>query len=271
MSPFWAGEVLYLRGPIWGLVRDYTRPLTYTESMTFEQVKIAWVLLLVQGGRRLWESLSLSKEDIFSVENTSTSKMFGGHWLLGLAFYASTSVAVWVEGVPALADHELSFQDLIFKAPTMRTILGVLLFLLASGFQHDCHAYLAYLKGAKATAENPAELSPASSPNKKETAVAKTVVAKPAVGDGENEYKLPTHPAFGPLISPHYTAECLIYLSLAIIAAPQGSWLNWTLMCALVFVTVNLGVTADGTKTWYEKRFGPEAVQGKWKLVPGVW
>lgn len=265
MSPFWAGEVLYLRGPIWGAVRDYTRPLAYGNSMTFEQVKITWALFLVQGCRRLYESLSLSKEDIFSIENTSTSRMWGGHWLLGLAFYAATSVAVWIEGLPALEDHTLSFRDLIFKAPTMRTFFGVIIFLLASGFQHDCHAYLAYLKSTKSSPENPAERSPATSPNKE------TAAAKAAVGDGEGEYKLPTHPAFQPLISPHYMAECLIYLSLAIVATPHGNRINWTLICALVFVTVNLAVTADGTKKWYEKRFGENAVKGKWRMIPMIW
>jgi 3-oxo-5-alpha-steroid 4-dehydrogenase 3 / polyprenol reductase len=234
--------------------------------MTFEQVKITWIMLLVQGCRRLYESLSLSKEDIFSVENTSTSKMWGGHWVLGLAFYAATSVAIWIEGIPALEHHIPSFHDLIFKAPTMRTIFGVLIYLLASGFQHDCHAYLAYLKSSKSSAENPAEGSPASSPNKKDTAVAKTVV-----GDGEGDYKLPTHPAFQPLVCPHYTAECFIYLSMAIVATPAGAWINGTLVCALVFVTVNLAVTADGTKRWYEKRFGEEAVKGKWRMFPVVW
>lgn len=266
LSPFWVGETLFLHGPLWRLARDYTRPLSYANSITFEQIKITWILLLVQGCRRLYESLSLSREDIFSIENTSTSKMFGGHWVLGLAFYAATSVAIWVEGIPSLESHTPSFHDLIFKAPTVRTILGVSIYLLASGFQHDCHAYLAYLKSSKSSTENPAEGSSASSPGKKETAVARM-----ALGHGGGEYKLPTHPAFQPLVCPHYTAEVLIYLSMAIVATPQSAWLNWTLVCALVFVTVNLAVTADGTKKWYEKRFGPEAVRGKWRMLPLVW
>lgn len=247
--------------------------------MTFEQVKITWLLMLIQGCRRLYECLSLSKEDIFSVENTSESKMFGGHWLMGIAFYIAMSISTWIEGIPAIENHQLSPRDLIFKAPTMRTIIGVLLFMLASGFQHDCHAYLAYLKFAKSTPENPAEgpTSPPSSPptgSRKDksdsTALTKSSNA-PLVTSGEGDYKLPTHPAFQPFICPHYTAECLIYLSLAIVAAPASRPLNSTLLCALVFVVVNLAVTADGTKAWYEKRFGKEAVEGKWRMVPGLW
>ena len=85
---------------------------------------------------------------------------------------------------------------------------------------------------------------------------------------GEGDYKIPTHPAFQSLIAPHYTAECLIYFSLAVVAAPNGAWLILTLTGALVFVVVNLGVTAAGTREWYEKRFGPEAVEGKWNIIP---
>ena len=118
---------------------------------------------------------------------------------------------------------------LSFHAPTLRTTISVLLFILASGIQHDCHTYLAYLRASKSE-------------------------------DGkhrEGEYKVPEHPAFHSLISPHYTAECVIYLALALVAAPQGSWVNGTLGCALVWVGVNLGVTAYGTKEWWVKIFFP--------------
>lgn len=91
------------------------------------------------------------------------------------------------------------------------------------------------------------------------------------MGSEKSGYRLPEHPAFSSLIAPHYTAECLIYLSLAVLAAPQGAWLNWTLTCALVFVAVNLGITANGTKEWYQRRFGPKAVEGKWRLIPAVY
>ena len=46
---------------------------------------------------------------------------------------------------------------------------------------------------------------------------------------------------------------------------------NWTIAAATVFVAANLGVTAAGTREWYAAKFGKEAVQGKWNLVPFVW
>lgn len=76
---------------------------------------------------------------------------------------------------------------------------------------------------------------------------------------------------FQAIVCPHYFAECLIYLSLAIIAAPRGSWLNGTLACALLFVGANLGVTADGTRRWYVERFGRERVVERWRMVPFVY
>lgn len=84
-------------------------------------------------------------------------------------------------------------------------------------------------------------------------------------------YKQPTHPAFSALLCPHYTAEILIYVAVAVNAAPTGEWINWTLGCAVVFVGVNLAITAYGTREWWVKRFGEESVKGRWRMVPFVY
>ena len=112
--------------------------------------------------------------------------------------------------------------------PTLRGSIGIPVFILASGLQYDCHHYLSALQ----------------------------------------KYTVPEHPAFEKVICPHYFAECVIYLSLAIVAAPSGSLLNWTIACALCFVVVNLGVTADGTRDWYLRRFGHDAVSRRWRMIP---
>lgn len=177
---------------------------------------------------------------------------------MGVLFYAGTGLAVWIEGSrkwtilhlsfryidhdPAiLQTHKLSVNDLTLTGPTLRTIIGVLIFILASGMQHDCHAYLASLK--------------------------KTAKG----GESKSEYKLPDHPAFNISLTPHYFAECLIYASLSILAAPQSGWVNWTFVAALFFVAVNLGVTADGTRKWYREKFGTEAVSGRARMIPSVY
>ena len=188
--------------------------------MTVDQVALAWSLMTIQGIRRLLESVFLIK--------ASTSKMWFVHWLLGIGFYLSFSVTLWIEGAPALHSIESVYSNITRSAPSLKTIVGIPIFLLASGLQHDCHAYLASLP----------------------------------------KYTLPVHPVFQALVCPHYFAECLIYLSLAIIGAPKGAVFNKTMLSALVFVGTNLGVTASISKQWYEKKFGTEAVAEKWRMVP---
>ncbi len=96
LSAFWPGEAMFLHGPVYGLIRDSAGPLA--TSMTFEQLKVTWVMLLVQGGRRLYESLIFVEWEEFGTDKIM-SKMWGGHWAMGLAFYIATSVAFWIEGI----------------------------------------------------------------------------------------------------------------------------------------------------------------------------
>lgn len=84
------------------------------------------------------------------------------------------------------------------------------------------------------------------------------------------KYTLPESGAFKHIVCPHYTCECVLYLALAIAAAPAGMLLNQTLACTLVFVVVNLGTTAQGTKSWYAARFGADKVEHKWKMIPFI-
>ncbi|KAI1502249.1 hypothetical protein F5X99DRAFT_162892 [Biscogniauxia marginata] len=116
------------------------------------------------------------------------------------------------------------------KTLPLNLIIGVAMFLFAWLMQYRCHKHLSGLK----------------------------------------KYSLPEDGLFRYLVCPHYTCECLLYLSLAITAAPNGQLYNKTLICAVLFVSVNLGVTANGTKRWYSEKFGQERVQGKWKMIPGV-
>ena len=223
-----------------------------SKSMSMNQIFLLWSFMLLQGIRRLFESIYVTK--------TSASKMWIFHYVLGLGFYMVMSVAVWIEGAgrpglpfPAqilkqkgsfsrtkltkfvlsgtLLATEAPWQDLSLSAPSKRTLLCTPLFIMASGIQHDCHAYLAFLP----------------------------------------KYTLPSHPMFQHIICPHYLAECVIYTSLAILGTPEGAWFNKTLCSALLFVTVNLGVTASTSKEWYAQKFGKEKVARRWKMIPFVY
>ncbi|TVY21833.1 Polyprenol reductase [Lachnellula arida] len=168
-------------------------------GMTANQVVLAWALMGVQGGRRVHESLTLTK--------ASKSKMWVGLWLMPI-----TSL-------------------LEFSKPSLKTAVSVPLFIFASALQNDCHKHLASLK----------------------------------------KYSLPQRGLFKQIVCPHYMAECLIYVALAIISAPPGQALNRTVLAGLGFVVTNLGVTADSTKKWYVEKFGAENVEGRWRMIPYVY
>ncbi|KAI8952775.1 hypothetical protein F4801DRAFT_588655 [Xylaria longipes] len=113
--------------------------------------------------------------------------------------------------------------------PPLKSVIASFVFLIAWFMQYRCHRYLAGLR----------------------------------------KYSLPDEGLFRYFVCPHYTCECLLYLSMAVLAAPEGQFYNRTLICACLFVSVNLGVTANGTKIWYGEKFGKK-VQGKWKMIPIV-
>ncbi|KAL4911250.1 hypothetical protein BDW74DRAFT_172717 [Aspergillus multicolor] len=171
-------------------------------------------------------------QECLSFSKPSASKMWFVHWLAGVGFYLAVAVAVWIDGAGTVLSHRLSLDDFSLTSRfSGRTLLSLPIFLVASGIQHDCHHYLFSLK----------------------------------------KYTLPTHPMFSWILCPHYTAECIIYLSLALLAAPGGEIFNKTLLSAVFFVAVNLGVTASTTRQWYRQRFGEGAVQGKWNMIPLIY
>ncbi|KAM7204054.1 hypothetical protein V8F20_003752 [Naviculisporaceae sp. PSN 640] len=164
----------------------------------------------------------------------SRSTMWVVHWVLGLGFYVVTNVAVWVEGSATILNPSISINNFTSTPSTnLKILISIPLFLYAWTTQYLCHKHLANLI----------------------------------------KYSLPDPqkaPLFKYLISPHYTCECLIYLSITIVAAPQEHYINRTLLCGLVFVIANLGVTAKGTRQWYADKFGEQAVRGKWNMIPFV-
>ncbi|KAJ5477399.1 hypothetical protein N7539_007543 [Penicillium diatomitis] len=221
-SVFWAIQ-LCCRGRVFQCIVSRISEEHLHQSMTLTQVLICWILLAIQGSRRLWECLIFAKP--------STSKMGIAHWLLGVVHYIAVGIAIWIEGSGAILTSSLTLADFQFtNAPSLRTFACVPLFLIASGLQHDCHHFLFSLK----------------------------------------KYTLPDHPLFRGVVCPHYGAECVIYLSLTYLAAPPGQVVNKTMLSCLIFVVVNLGLTAQTTKIWYMQKFGRQAVQDRWLMIPYV-
>jgi 3-oxo-5-alpha-steroid 4-dehydrogenase 3 len=88
-SVFWAYQIL-ARGQAFKLLAAYSRP-TISGSMTANQVLLAWSMMSVQGTRRLYESVTLTKP--------SKSKMWVGLWAIGIAYYVAMGITVWIEGI----------------------------------------------------------------------------------------------------------------------------------------------------------------------------
>lgn len=233
-SIFWGFQILQ-HGKALQFLASFSRPVG--ASMTVSQILLAWTLMTAQGLRRLYESLTLAKP--------SHSKMWIGLWGLGMLYYLFIGIGIWIEGVRKYKSATLSFLRLIaiaalsrvgplveiqYSRPSAKTSVAIPMFVLASLAQNTCHEHLASLK----------------------------------------KYSLPQHSMFRSIICPHYTCECLIYLAIAIISAPQGRFVNGTVMAGLVFVGSNLAVTADSTRKWYAEKFGEEAVGNRWRMVPFI-
>ncbi|KAK8089346.1 3-oxo-5-alpha-steroid 4-dehydrogenase [Apiospora hydei] len=220
-SLFWAAQYMSDGTVITLMARAQAKSLK--SSMTTNQAMLTWLLMLMQGCRRLFEC--------FAILRPSTSKMWIVHWVLGMAYYACINVSVWIEASPSLLQPgEIPFT-LRQKQPSANEVVGTLLFLVAWIMQYRCHKYLAGLK----------------------------------------KYSLPEDGMFRYLICPHYTCECMLYLSLAITAAPEGRLFNQTIICGLMFVATNLGVTAGDTRKWYAEKFGQNSIQQRWNMVPLVY
>lgn len=201
-----------------------------TTSMSLFQVHLVLSFQFLQGLRRLLESHCYT--------STSTSQMWIGHYMLGLLFYLTINIAIWIEGLPALLNPSSPPTSFSFLTPTLTLSLLLPLLLASHILQNNYHAYLFHLRTR--------------------TRFATT-------------YTLPSQPPFSSLLCPHYTVEVLIYILLALLAIPPGQTLNLTLSTAAIFVAVNLGVTANGTKEWYLESFGAENVGRRKRIVPWVW
>lgn len=209
------------------LVVNLLRYFAYDEYHAARSRRVALCLILftIQSLRRLFECLTLSKQ-------STSSSMWIGHYLIGLAFYFFTNIAIFIDHIRAGMDDSplMSSSSLSELSLTLLDQIAVAMFFIASVEQYQYHKYLASL-------------------------------AKYTVPDGY---------AFKLVIAPHYTAECVIYLCLAVLSAPGGQHVNVSMLFALLFVVVNLGITAEGSKRWMLGRF-PERqkdIESRWRMIP---
>ncbi|KAH8144988.1 uncharacterized protein LAJ45_11008 [Morchella importuna] len=230
---FWAWQIV-THGSVYQLLSSYITPAAAAGvsengrkevvGQTIHQVVLTWLCFMIQASRRIYECLYIQKP--------GASKMWVGHYAIGIWFYLTMSIAIWIEGTAAINKFNFTPMNLynLVGPPSLKSLFGIILFLLGSGIQHDTHVYLATLK----------------------------------------KYTLPTGPFFDSLLCPHYAAECLIYLALSLLSAPRGVGMpvNGTVLAGLVFVVVNLGCSSLSTREWYIQKFGRHSVEHRYNMIP---
>ena len=70
--------------------------------------------------------------------------------------------------------------------------------------------------------------------------------------------------SFRLFLTPHYTAEILMYLAMSLVAK------NWTMFTALIWVVTNLSVSAGETREWAHVKFDGKE-WGQWNLIPFIY
>ena len=88
-SLFWGFQIL-TRGTVLRVVSQNGSTIGSPSSMSREQVILVWFLMVFQGARRLYESITLNK--------SSTSTMSISHYVVGMLHYLAMGIAVWIEG-----------------------------------------------------------------------------------------------------------------------------------------------------------------------------
>lgn len=94
MSLFWLVQAYFNKGSYYRTIADWTAPRT--SYMTFEQLKFTWMLFSLKNAWRFNEYMA---QPASHTKTGKASRIWVGHWLLGILFYTLTNVAIWIEGV----------------------------------------------------------------------------------------------------------------------------------------------------------------------------
>ena len=154
-------------------------------------------------------------------------------------------------------------------ARVSRVAVGTFVFLFGSVKQARCHLILAKLR------ETPLRTSRLIAPTRKQNGDDKASLSTHRLeplnaprGDSSSRshYAVPRGDWFESVSSPHYTAECLLYAGLALVA---GARLFSRIAPMLAAIVANLALAARRTHAWYLETF-PEYPKNRWAMVPGL-
>lgn len=154
-------------------------------------------------------------------------------------------------------------------ARVSRVAVGTFVFLFGSVKQARCHLILAKLR------ETPLRTSRLAAPTRKQNGDDKASLSTHRLeplnaprGDppSRSHYAVPRGDWFESVSSPHYTAECLLYAGLALVAGARSFSRTAPMLAAIV---ANLALAARRTHAWYLETF-PEYPKNRWAMVPGL-
>jgi 3-oxo-5-alpha-steroid 4-dehydrogenase 3 len=92
-SVFWVIQI-FTQGMAFEFLASFSKPRS--ETMSVDQAFLAWLLMAIQGTRRLYECITFMKP--------TQSKMWAGTWIIGMAFYICMGISVWIEGIGLFPD-----------------------------------------------------------------------------------------------------------------------------------------------------------------------
>lgn len=157
------------------------------------------------------------------LERPSGSSMWVGHYLIGLTFYTFTNLAMILASQKDAAQMRSDHSGGLIW-----TFICIIIYFCSQAAQHDVHRRLANYR---------AKCSP-------------------------GQYVNPSGGLFRYFVAPHYTAEIMIYLSLA--------FLNGAEVClylVALWSALTLSVSARETDVWGRKQFKDWG--NRWLVMPG--
>jgi 3-oxo-5-alpha-steroid 4-dehydrogenase 3 / polyprenol reductase len=101
LSIFWAYQIT-TQGYFFVTMAQWTHP--ENSLMTSQKTIILWWCLFAQGCRRLVECVQGPK---------SASRMWIVHWFIGVAYYAATNIAIWIEGSSELTRFRKTASEML--------------------------------------------------------------------------------------------------------------------------------------------------------------
>lgn len=172
----------------------------------------------------------------FRIEKASkTATMNFSHYLIGVGFYGAMVLGTWLEGATRFNIWGQKSDAISQQNNLTVTAISIGLFFYASYHQYKCHAILASLRK----------------------------------DSNSGSYAIPRGDWFEYIVTPHYLADILIYLSLNILYRFQ----NYIMLFGLIWTIVNLSIVSNETHTWYIKYFSAEKYnqvfpKGRWRIIP---